>query len=185
MAKEKRRNFSVKFRSLFRTEKGKPPSQTSESFPTAPPHDALAVLNSGIPQDLEITTHLNPDPTSDQVEDTVSNVRATILAPQSPILRSPVLSITAYTSDECNDNKIDEDRERTHMRYQAAVLKLKEALDLRPELWSNMDPHKLVDVLENEDTSKLRAALQNRLNNVSEASTVWTKGKNCLNSCSS
>jgi len=177
MVKKKNRNFSTKLRSLFGAEGWKRTPEVRESTQIPSP---LAALNSGIPFDLEITTRLNHEPIttggspSDQVA-AMANARDTLLTPSSPLSLS---SITAYTSGERNDHRLNEDQERTYMRYQAAVLKLKEALDLRPELWSKMDPLKFADVLENDDTSKLRAIIQNRFDRVSNnASPIWKKGR--------
>jgi hypothetical protein len=86
--------------------------------------------------------------------------------------------ITAYAFNDPNDDMLAEDRERTHMRYQAGVVRLKEALELRSTVWSNQDPLGFVNLLEgNDDTSELRTIIRNRLNKVSNASPISKKAR--------
>jgi hypothetical protein len=85
--------------------------------------------------------------------------------------------ITSYAFDDPNDHMLAEDRERTHMRYQAAVVRLKEVLELPSTGWSNQDPVGFVDLLENDDASELRTIIGSRLNNFSDASSISKKAK--------
>jgi hypothetical protein len=85
--------------------------------------------------------------------------------------------ITSYAFDDPNDHMLAEDRERTHMRYQAAVVRLKEVLELPSTGWSNQDPVGFVDLLENDDASELRTIIGSRLNNFSDASSISKKAR--------
>jgi hypothetical protein len=185
MTNEKRLKFSRKLKNLFRAEEWQQTQRArpDESANDTPPNTTLAALNSGISPDLEIISRLNNDPTtstSTNIPPTLPiqdkpDLRDQVLVPNSPILHSPVSPITAYTNGEGNDIMLNDDRERTHMRYQAAVLRLKEALELRPALWGILDP--LVDIVENDDMSKLRVVIENRLAKDSNASPIWKKGR--------
>jgi hypothetical protein len=188
MANEKPRKFSRKLKNLFRTGEWQQTQRLEESVHDTPhdttPDTTLAALNSGISPGLEIVSQLNNEPTITTSTNLlpILSIEARpdlrdVLAPNSPMLQSPVSPITAYTIGEGNDAMLNEDRERTHMRYQAAVLRLKEALELRPELWGTLDPLGFVDVVENDDTSKLRLALENRLAKDSNTSPIWKKGR--------
>jgi hypothetical protein len=178
MASEKRRKFSRQLKNLFRTEQTQR-AGVDESTNDILPNTTLAALNSGIAPDLEIISRLNNDTTTstDLPFEESADLRDQVLAPNSPILHSPVSPITAYTGGEGNDVMLNEDRERTHMRYQAAVLKLKEALELRPELWGILEPLGVVDIVENDDVSKLRVIIEKKLAKDSNASPIWTKGR--------
>jgi hypothetical protein len=187
MTSEKRRKFSRKLKNLFRTEEWQQTQRArpDESASDTPPNTTLAALNSGISPDLEIISRLNNDQTTSTstnipptlpIQDKL-DLRDQVLAPNSPILHSPVSPITAYTKGEGNDIMLKEDRERTHMRYQAAVLRLKEALELRPALWGILDPLGFVDIVENDDMSKLRVIIENRLAKDCNASPILKKGR--------
>jgi hypothetical protein len=184
MANEKRRKFSRKLKNLFRTEEWQQTQRLDESGHDMPPDTTLAALNSGISPDLEIVSQLNNEPTPTSSTNSPSvpidarpDLRDQVLAPNSPILQFPISPITAYTIGEGNDAMLNEDKERTHMRYQTAVLRLKEALELRPQLWGILDPLGFVDVMENDDTSKLRVAIEKRFAKDSNASPIWKKGR--------
>jgi hypothetical protein len=184
MVTEKRRKFSRKLKSLFRPEEWQHTQRglKGESVHGASSGTALAALNSGISPDLEIVSQLNNEPTTATSSPSLPiearpDLRDQVLTPQSPILQSPISPITAYTMGEGNDATLNEDMERTHMRYQAAVLRLKEALELRPELWGIMDSPGFDDIVENYDTSNLRVAIENRLAKASDASPIWKKGR--------
>jgi hypothetical protein len=182
MASENRRKFSRKLKNLFRTEQTQR-ARLDESNNDMPPNTTLAALNSGISPDLEIISRLNNDTTTTSTDlptlpfEESADLRDQVLAPNSPILHSPVSPITAYTSGEGNDVMLNEDRKRTHMRYQAAVLRLKEALELRPELWGILEPLGVVDIVENDDVSKLRVIIENKFAKDSNASPIWKKGR--------
>lgn len=132
--------------------------------------------------DREIITQLNDESLRGSAHqspqtDVAPHLRDQVLAPNSPILQSPMSPITAYAFDDTNDDMLAEDGERTHMRYQAAVVRLKEALELRSTIWSNQDPLGFVDLLENDDTSQLRTIIGNRLNQISTASSISKKAR--------
>jgi hypothetical protein len=178
MASEKGRRFSRKLKNLFRTEQTQRAGVDELTNDTLP-NTTLAALNSGITPDLEIISRLNNDTTTTGTDlpfEESADLRDQVLAPNSPILHSPVSPITAYTSGEGNDVMLNEDRERTHMRYQAAVVQLKEALELRPELWGILEPVG-VDIVENDEISKLCAVIENKLAKDSNASPIWKKGR--------
>ena len=182
MANEKGRKFSRKLRSIFGTEEWRRTTLQKELVPGARPDTALTVLNSGISLDREIITQLNDEPLPGSEHqptqaDVALDLRDQVLAPNSPILQSPMSPITAYAFDDPNDDMLAEDRERTHMRYQAAAVRLKEALELRSTVWSSQDPLGFVDLLKNDNTSELRTIIGNRLNRVSNASPVSKKAR--------
>jgi hypothetical protein len=169
MANEKHRKFSRKLRSLFTT-KG-PDSDT-----------ALAVLNSGISLNGQTITQLNDESLcasehQSPQADATPDLRGQVLAPTSPILQSPMSPITPYVFDNPDDDMLAQDRERTHMRYQAAVATLKEALELRSTVWSDQDPLEFADLLEKDDASELSTIIENRLNHVSNASPISKKAR--------
>jgi hypothetical protein len=184
MVTEKRRKFSRKLKSLFRTEEWQLTQHAlNESVNDTSRGTTLAALNSGISPDLEIITQLNNDPTTTSTDLTPSltmeakpDLRDQALTPNSPFLQSPVSPIITYTIGEGSDAMLKEDRERTHMRYQAAALRLKKALELRPELWGILDVG-VDDIVGNNDTSKLRVVIENRLAKVSNASPIWKNGR--------
>src|SRR5438270_1248984 len=147
MANEKRRKFSRKLRSLFATEEWRQTPIQNDPLPGAGPDSdtALAVLNSGISLKGQIITQLDDESlcASEQQSpqaDATPDLRGQVLAPTSPILQSPMSPITAYAFDNPDDDMLAQDRERTHMRYQAAVARLKEALELRSTVWSDQGP---------------------------------------------
>jgi hypothetical protein len=109
--------------------------------------------------------------------DAIPDLRGQVLAPTSPILHSPMSPITAYAFDNPDDDMLAQDRVRTHMRYQAAVARLKEALELRSTLWSNQGPLEFADLLEKDDASELSTIIENRLNHVPNASPISKKAR--------
>jgi len=180
MANDKRRKFSRKLRSLFGTEEWRQTPLQNE--PVRVVGTALAVLNSGISLDREIITPLNDESLRGSEHqspqaDVAPDLRDQVLPPNSPILQSPMSPITSYAFDDPSDHMLAEDRERTHMRYQAAAVRLKEVLELPSTGWSNQNPLGFVDLLENDDASELRTIIGSRLNNFSDASSISKKAK--------
>jgi len=125
---------------------------------------ALSVLNPGVPLTVDAKSEDHDGRGVDEAaaEDVVDKLA-------SPLVRTPLSPI----SDSANDIFNSGDRERTQKRYQAAVLRLKQALDRRPASWDFLH-----DVTENDDTSTLRKAIEKRLSrNATNTSTIWSKGR--------
>ena len=106
---------------------------------------ALSVLNPGVPLTVDAKSEDHDGRGVDEAaaEDVVDKLA-------SPLVRTPLSPI----SDSANDIFNSGDRERTQKRYQAAVLRLKQALDRRPASWVFLHV-----VTENDDTSTLRKAI--------------------------
>ena len=170
MRTAKRQIIAKKFKGLFRTGEWQHTPQIDQSFPipvAENPETVLSVLNSGIPPTLDITSQENNNQ-SDDVASTGDILDKTNTI-TSPLLRTPLSPISGFGEDDINHG----DSERTEKRYQAAVLQLKQALDLRPASWDDLS-----DVTENDDTSKLRKAIENRLTHTAtDANAIWGKGK--------
>ena len=78
---------------------------------------SLAILNSGISLDREIITQLNDESLRGNEHqsphtEVAPAIRDQALAPNSPILLSPMSPITAYPFTDPNDDMLAEDGER-------------------------------------------------------------------------
>lgn len=170
MPSSKRQIIAKKFKGFFRTGEWQHTPQIDQSLPVAGAENqetVLSVLNSGVPLTYDIVSQDNNDRTAD-VTDTEDALGKTDTS-ATPLLRTPLSPI----SDLSADDSLSGDSERTQRRYQAAVLRLKEALDNRPPSWDSLN-----DVTENDDTSKLRNAIEKRLSApVNSTSTIWSKGR--------
>jgi len=153
-----------KLKGFFRTGKWQHTPQIDKSLPVAVENreTVLSVLNSGVPSTLDIVSQDNNDGSAEDATDKTETLT-------TPLLRTPLSPISAGIEDD----SLSGDSERTQKRYQAAVLRLKQALDHRPTGWDSLS-----DVTENDDTSKLRKAIEMRLSNTANGtSTVWSKGR--------
>ena len=174
----KRQIIVKKLGRLFKTQEWQDTPQTNQSLPVAraeKPETTLSVLNSGVPLTIDITAQGNNERIPADVSPTEENLdEARTL--NSPLLRSPLSPISAFGQVHCNT--LNGDMERTRKRYQTAVLRLKQALELRPENWDGLDADGFSDITENDDTLTLRQAIENRLNHASNSNnTMWSKGR--------
>ena len=170
MPTSKRQIIAKKFKGFFRAGEWQHTPQIDQSLPVAGAENqetVLSVLNSGVPLTFDIVSQ-NTSDGSAEVTDTEDALDKTETL-TTPLLRTPLSPISAGSEDD----NLSGDSERTQKRYQAAVLRLKQALDHRPTGWDSLS-----DVTENDDTSKLRKAIEMRLSNTANGtSTVWSKGR--------
>ena len=89
---------------------------------------------------------------------------AEINRPDNLSLDSPTSLLTSYNGNRLGKQDISGDRKRTEERYNAAIALLKETLRLRPTSWNTLKPPEFDDLLEGQDLSNLRDAIEKRLN---------------------
>jgi hypothetical protein len=179
----KRQIIAKKIRSLFKPgewqhaqHKGDESLPPTRSEKAEKAETTLSVLNSGVPLTVDVTPREDNEQSTPGVSPTEVNPDEIGPLDNSPLLRSPLSPISLF--GEVNNNILKGDMERTQKRYQAAVLYLKQALERRPESWDGLDVNSFGDIMENNDTLKLRQAVENRLNQSSNSpNTIWSKGR--------
>lgn len=91
----------------------------------------------------------------------------------------PPSSPGTYRVDLLRRDDISGDRQRTEERYSAAISLLKEALKSQTASWDTVELPDFDDLLEGQDMSNLRHAIEKKLDSRGKQSnpSVWTKGR--------